>query len=133
MHDLKYFLGIDIFGDDCSQNMFIYQSTFDMSELKKDKGTGYALSWKSKGRYTSKLKPLYSAFLHSITISRYKVRIKINRDPLAVEQKNYATKLVNAYIVYDLDAQPRNPTNNFKFKNYLFGATNKVKNSDKEK
>ena len=27
----------------------------------------------------------------------------------------------------------RNPTNNFKFKNCLFGATNIVKNSDKEK
>ena len=28
---------------------------------------------------------------------------------------------------------PRNPTNNFKFKNCSFGATNTVKNSDKEK
>ena len=43
------------------------------------------------------------------------------------------TKIVNVYIVYDLDAWPRNPTNNFKFKNCLFGATNIVKNSDKEK
>ena len=43
------------------------------------------------------------------------------------------TKIVNVYIVYDLDAWPRNPTNNFKFKNCLFGATNTVKNSDKEK
>ena len=43
------------------------------------------------------------------------------------------TKIVNVYIVYDLDASPRNPTNNFKFKNCLFGATNIAKNSDKEK
>ena len=43
-------------------------------------------------------------------------------------------KIVNVYIVYDLDALQRNPTNNFKFKNYLFGAINIVKrNSDKEK
>ena len=42
-------------------------------------------------------------------------------------------KAVNVYIVYDLDAVPRNPTNNFKFKNFLPGATNVVKNSDKEK
>ena len=28
---------------------------------------------------------------------------------------------------------PRDPTNNFKFKNYLLGATNIAKNSDKEK
>ena len=43
------------------------------------------------------------------------------------------SKIVNVYIVYDLEAWPRNPTNNFKFKNCLFGATNLVKNSDKGK
>ena len=35
--------------------------------------------------------------------------------------------------MYDLDAWPKNPTNNFKFKTCLFRATNIVKNSDKEK
>ena len=59
--------------------------------------------------------------------------IKFDKDPLAVEQNNYSTKIVNVYIVYVLAASPRNPTNNFKFKNCLFGATNIVKNSDKEK
>ena len=43
------------------------------------------------------------------------------------------TKIVNVYIAYDLDDWPRNPTNNFKFKNCLFGVANVVKNSDKEK
>ena len=37
------------------------------------------------------------------------------------------------YIVHDLDAWPKNSTNNFKFKNCLFGASNTVKKSDKEK
>ena len=59
--------------------------------------------------------------------------IKFDKDPLAVEQNNYASKIVNVYIVYDLDAWPRNPTNNFKLKNCSFGATSVVKNSDKEK
>ena len=43
------------------------------------------------------------------------------------------SKTVNVYIVYDLDAWPRNPTNNFKFKNCLFGATDIGINSDKKK
>ena len=43
------------------------------------------------------------------------------------------TKILNVYIVYDLDASPRNLTKNFKFRNCLFGATNIVKNNDKEK
>ena len=61
------------------------------------------------------------------------MRIKFNKDILAVEQNNHTTKIVNVYIVYELDAWPRNPTNNFKFKNSLFAATNIVKNSEKEK
>ena len=36
-------------------------------------------------------------------------------------------------IVYNLDAWSRNPTNNSKFNNLLFGATNVVNNSDKGK
>ena len=55
------------------------------------------------------------------------MEIKFNKDPLVVEQKTYAIKIVNVYIVYDLDAWLRNPTNNFKFKNCLFGATRVAK------
>ena len=43
------------------------------------------------------------------------------------------SKIANVYFVYDVDAWPRNPTKNFKFKKNLFGATSIVKNSDKEK
>ena len=46
--------------------MLVYQATLDMLELKKDKDINYVLSWKSKGEYNSKLKPLYTAFLHRI-------------------------------------------------------------------
>ena len=43
------------------------------------------------------------------------------------------TKIVDAYIPYDLDVWPRIPTNNFRFKNCLFGAASIVNNSYKEK
>ena len=76
---------------------------------------------------------IYNAFLHSIKFSKYRMRTKFDKDPLAVEQINYLTKIVNVYIVYELNASSKNPGNNFKFKNCLFGATNIVKNSDKEK
>ena len=36
---------------------FVYQPTLNALELRKDKGTDYVLSWKSKGVYNSKLKP----------------------------------------------------------------------------
>ena len=66
-------------------------------------------------------------------LSGYKMGIKFDKKPLAVEQNNYATKIVNALIVYDLNAWPKNPLNNFKFNNCLFGATNMLKNSVKQK
>ena len=59
--------------------------------------------------------------------------MKFDQDRLAVEQNNYLTKIVNVYIANDLATWPRNPTNNFKFRNFLLGATNILKNSDKEK
>ena len=96
---------------------FFYQPTLDTLELKKDKGTDYFLSWKSKGVYNSKLKLLYTAFLHSIKHSEYRTGIKFDKNPLAVEQSNYLTKIVNVYIVYDLDGWPKIPTSNFKLNN----------------
>ena len=56
--------------------------------------------------------------------------IKLNKDPLAVLQNNYASKFVNVYIVYDFDACAKILLRNFAIKNCLFGATRIVKNSD---
>ena len=54
--------------------------------IKKEKGTDYVLSWKSKEVNTSKIKPLYTAFLHSINHSGYRIGIKFDKDPLAVDK-----------------------------------------------
>ena len=59
--------------------------------------------------------------------------IQCNNIPLLVEQNNYTTKTVSAYIVYDLDNRPKIPLSNFTLKNYLFCATNIGKNNDKSK
>ena len=40
------------------------------------------------------------------------MRIKIDRDPMALEQNNSLSKIANVYIVYDLDAWVRNSTDN---------------------
>ena len=75
----------------------IYQPTLDT-----DKGNDYVLSWKSKGVFNSKLKPLYTAFLNSIKLSEYRTGIKSDKDPLAIAQNNYLTKIINVHIVYNL-------------------------------
>ena len=114
------------------KNMFVYQPASDTLELKKDKDIDYVLSQKSKGVCTFKLKPLYTAFLNSIKLSRYGMGIKYGKDTLGVVQNNFENRIVNVYIAYDLDSWSRNPTNNFKFRNCLFGAISIVKNTDKE-
>ena len=42
-------------------------------------------------------------FLHRIAISGYRTGIQFDNSVLIIEQNNYAIKIVNAYIVYDLD------------------------------
>ena len=77
----NFFLGRIYFtSNDGSQNKFLYQPTLDALEFKKDKGTDYVLSWKSKGVFNSKLNPLYTTFLNSITLSEYRIGIKFDKD-----------------------------------------------------
>ena len=59
--DFNYFLGKIFFGDDSSQNMFVYQPTLSTPELETEKGTDN-IGWKSKGVYNSKLVTLHGAF-----------------------------------------------------------------------
>ena len=119
--------------NDGSENTFVCQPTLGALEFKKDKGTDYILSSKSKGAFNSKLNPPRAAFLNSIKLSGYRIGIKFDKDLLVAEESNGLSKVVHVYIVFHLDTCPRNPNNNFKFRNWLFGATNIVKNSDKEK
>ena len=101
-----FFLGKKIYGADGFQNMFVYQPIRNTSELKEDKGTEYVLGWKSKGLYTSKLTPLYSTFLQNVKLSGFKTEIQLNKRVLVAKQNNYVTKIVKAYIFYDLDDWP---------------------------
>ena len=71
-------------------------------------------------------------FINNIKRFEYRIGKHFDKKSLAIEQNNYLTKTVDFYTVYDLDIWSRSPTNNFKFKICLFGATNIVKNSDKK-
>ena len=83
--------------------------------------------------YSFKLSRLYTASLHNMKPSGQKIGIEFNKSVLVVEQNNYTTKIVNAYITYNLDSWPINPVKYFTVKNCLFGAINIVINSDKSK
>ena len=59
--------------------------------------------------------------------------VQFNNSVLGEHQNNYTTKIANAYIVFGLDTWLRNLSYSFALKNYLFGATNITKVSDKSK
>ena len=50
-----------------------------------------------------------------------------------VEQNNYANKIANAFIDYDLDTRPKKLVRTFRLKNCFFCATHIAKNSNKNK
>ena len=53
-----------------------------------------------------------------------------------VQQKSsllHSNFVLNLYIVYELNNWPRNPTNNYTLKNYLFGTVKLTRNADKSK
>ena len=49
--------------NDGFQNTFFYQPAHDTLELKKGAGNDIVNSWKSKGVFNSKRKPLFTVFL----------------------------------------------------------------------
>ena len=104
-----------------------------MLELKIEKGTEYIVGWESKGLYNSKPIALHDAFLSNVKYFGIKIRIQNNKTPLAIEQINYTSGIVNVCIVYNLDNWQKNLLRNLTQKSCLFGATNMIKNNDKEK
>ena len=78
-----------------------------MVELKNDTCIEYVISLKSKGVYNSELKALLRRFLTSVNNFWNKIGIQFHNTPLVIEQNNYASRIVDVHIVYDLDNWPK--------------------------
>ena len=125
--DYSFFLGrIDFTSDDGLQNMFVYQPTYNAIKYLNN-SSEYIITWRSKGVYNAKLIPIKNHSLPTIKYLNKKIQLQFDYTPLVVEQDNCKSKIVNVYIVYDLDYWPKRPLRNFTFKNYFFGVTNIVK------
>ena len=57
------------------KNMFVYQPTFNVLELKIGNGAEYVIGWKSKGSCNSKFIVLHSAFLPNVQYFGNKIGI----------------------------------------------------------
>ena len=83
----------------------IFQAMMDFRTFNiikyKNTNTEYVTGWKLKGVHNSNLKPLNSDFLPKIKYFNKKIGLQFIKTPLVVQQSNYASKIVNVYIVYD--------------------------------
>ena len=102
--------------DDGSQNMFVYEPTFNMIEFKKDKSPDYVTGWKLKELDNSSIA---WCLLPIIKCFRKKIGIQFDNTLFIIEQNKYTKKIVNVYNVYDLDIWPKSPLTNFTLKNCL--------------
>ena len=54
------------------------------------------------------------SFLLNVKYFGNRIEIQFNNTPLVIEQNNYASKIVNVYIVYDLDnCQKKSVSNSY--------------------
>lgn len=84
-------------GNDGSQNIFVNQAkSITIKQVNNN-----VSPWKLKGIYSSELKALHN-IARIITCFGHKIALQFNRI-LNVTQNSYKTKIVNVYIVYDLD------------------------------
>ena len=79
------------------------------------------------------MKAINDAFWYNAKNFGNQTWIQFNYTSLVIEQNKYTSRIVNVYIVYDLNNQPKILLKTFTLKNCLFEATNIVKNNNKEK
>ena len=100
--DYSFLLGRIYFTSDGRfQKVFVDEPTFTMIKYK-NMSAEYVISWKSKAVYNSKPITLNSSFLLNIKYFFIK-GLQFNNTSLVIEQNNYTRKILNVYIVYDLD------------------------------
>ena len=107
--------------------MFVYQRTISTLQLQKDKSVYYVISSESKGYIVLLFLQNILIYLRSIKSFDSKIETESCRST------NYSIKIVNAFIVNELNTWPKNMLGNFTLKRFLFSATNILKNSDKDK
>ena len=130
--DAAYFGGKNYFGDNGIQNYLVFQL---VNRCFKKIGKTKTSSWKSKGLFAEVLKPPTinnNSLAPKLEYIDEKKFVKFNGSSLIKHDGLTSNKkIVNVYIVYDLDSN----LNNFEptLKNCLFGAVELTKNSDIDK
>ena len=126
---MSYFIGRNYFENDGTQNYLVFQPI--NKYLKFNPRTGLLSEWESKRLSDRIIKPLDTSVAPRAGFENdgkryFKFRGSCLKED---EAKRNSDKIINIYIVYDLQSNPNyNP--DFTLENCLFGAVKITKNTD---
>ena len=131
--DSSYFIKKSHFGEDGTQNYLVFQPIYIYFRLMTN--TSNTLSWQSKGLSNESIVPPNINFSPSIDYVGNKTRIKLNGSCLEQSNKISCThkKIVNIYIVYEINKKGNTIISDPTLENCLFGAVTLTKNADIDK
>ena len=132
--DSSYFIGKSHFEEDGVQNYLIFQP---MYKYFKTTNSDYILSWISKGLSNESITPPSAAnnFLTpSLNYLGTKIRVKFSGSCLKQDAITYTHgKIVNIYIVYEINKKDNTVVSDPTLENCFFGAVTLTKNADIDK
>ena len=131
--DSSYFIGKSHFEEDGAQNYFVFQPLNKYFKLIANTLT--ILLWQSKGLSTENIDPPTTSLSPSINYVGNKIRVKFNGSCLKQSNKISYThkKIVNIYIVYEINKKDNTIISDPTLENCLFGAVTLAKNADIDK
>ena len=132
--DSGYFIGKSHFEEDGTQNYLVFQP---MSKYFKIGNSDYVLSWKSKGLSAESITPPSAPnnFLNpSLNYLGTKIRVRLSGSCLKQDKFTYTHgKIVNIYIIYEINKKDNTTSSDPTLENCLFGAVTLTKNTDIDK
>ena len=127
--DLSYFIGKSHFEEDGWQNYLVFQP---INRYFKIDNSDYTLTWKYKGLSDESIKSPSAPnnFLSpSLNYLGAKVRVRLNGSCLKQNKFTYTHgKIVNIYIVYEVNKKGSTTSSDPTLENCLFGAVTLTKN-----
>ena len=132
--DSGYFIGKSHFEEDGTQNYLVFQP---MYRYFKTDSSYHISSWTSKGLSNESIKPPSAPnnFLTpSLNYLGTKIRVKFSGSCLKQDKITYTHgKIVNIYIVYEINKKDNTIISDPTLENCLFGAVTLTKNADIDK
>ena len=132
--DSSYFIGKNHFEEDGTQNYLVFQP---INRYFKIGNSDYVLSWKSKGLSAESITPPSAPnnFLNpSLNYLGTKIRVRFSGSCLKQDKITYTHgKIVNIYIVYEINKKDNTIISDPTLENCLFGAVTLTKNADIDK